>query len=209
MFEYEINKIYELFGADYNIKISPINTNIYKNISTYIDFTNCENILREKNIVSPSSILTIYQIEIENPNEQSLINEVEFAVFDENKERLDLSVCKEETIQINYQLNTSKVNMSKVNYYSELGIDVFNINDDFFNDICYSYSENNSDIILEDRASDIFQNYSVCENNCIYNKINLTDNTVSCNCSVKTIADVEIEKPKLATIIRDSFTILI
>ena len=206
MLEYEINKIYELFGDDYNIKISPININIYKNISTFIDFSNCEKILREKNELSLSSILTIYQIEIENPNEQSLINDIEFAVFNDKKERLDLSVCKEETIQINHQINTSKINMTKVNYYSELGIDVFNIEDEFFNDICYSYSENNSDMILKDRVSDIFQNYSICENNCKYNKINLTDNIVSCNCSVKIIANADFEKPKLATIIRDSFT---
>ena len=61
-------------------------------------------------------------------------------------------------------------------------------------------------MILKDRVSDIYQNYSVCENNCKYNKINLTDNIVSCNCSVKINADTEFEKPKLATIIRDSFT---
>ena len=60
MLEYEINKIYEIFGDDYNIKISPINTNSYKNISNYIDFSNCEKILREKNGFSPSSILTVY-----------------------------------------------------------------------------------------------------------------------------------------------------
>ena len=58
MLEYEINKIYEIFGDDYNIKISPINTNIYNNISTYIDFSNCENILRQENELSQSSVLT-------------------------------------------------------------------------------------------------------------------------------------------------------
>ena len=135
MLEYEINKIYEIFGDDYNIKISPINTNIYNNISTYIDFSNCENILRDKNELSQSSVLTVYQIEIENSNDQSLINEVEYAVFDEDKNRLDLSVCKEEIIQINYQLDTTMINMTTINYYSELGIDVFNIEDLFFNDI--------------------------------------------------------------------------
>ena len=39
---------------------------------------------------------------------------------------MDLSVCNNEIIEINYQLNLSKVNMSIVNYYSELGIDIFN-----------------------------------------------------------------------------------
>ena len=36
MKDYNIGKIYEIFGDDYNIKISPINTNSYKDISTYL-----------------------------------------------------------------------------------------------------------------------------------------------------------------------------
>ena len=206
MKDYEINKIYEILGDDYNIKISPINTNSFENISTYISFLNCEIILRESNKLNSSNILTVYQIELKNHHNQSLINHVEYAIFNENKEKLDLSVCKDEIIEITYQLNTSKINKTKLNYYSELGIDIFNSEDIFFNDICYSYSEKDSDIILRDRVADIFQNYSLCENNCKYDKINLTENTVNCKCSIKYYVDYIIEKPKLAQIIRDSFT---
>jgi rRNA processing protein Gar1 len=71
MKDYDIGKVYEIFGDEYNIKISPINTNSYKNISTYIDFSNCENILRTSNKLSNSSILTVYQLEIDNKNEQN------------------------------------------------------------------------------------------------------------------------------------------
>ena len=205
MKDYDIGKVYEIFGDEYNIKISPINTNSYKNISTYIDFSNCENILRTSNGLSNSSILTVYQLEIDNKNEQSLINNVEYAVFDEGKNQLSLSVCKNEIIEINYQLNTSKINISKVYYYAELGIDVFDIEHEFFNDICFSYSENGSDMILKDRISDIYENYSVCENNCKYEKVNLTQNTVSCKCTIKTNVDSIIEPPSLYVIIRDSF----
>ena len=60
-----------------------------------------------------------------------MINKVEYAVFNENKERLNLSVCKEETIEIYYELNTSSINISKIKYYSELGIDIFNLEDNF------------------------------------------------------------------------------
>ena len=75
--------------------------------------------------------------------------------FNEKKEKLDLSVCKEENIKINYDLNLSNINITKVKYYSDLGIDIFNINDDFFNDIFFSFSMNNSDIILNDRVNEI------------------------------------------------------
>ena len=135
-----------------------------------------------------------------------MIYNVEYAVFNENKERLDLSVCQNELIEINYQINTSNINITKIAYYSDLGIDLFNIKEEFFNDICYSYSEDDKDIILDDRVTDIFQNYSVCEENCDYNKINITDSTVSCKCSVKLNPNSEVRPPKLDKIIKDSFT---
>ena len=203
---YDVGKIYEIFGDDYNIKISPINTKANGKILTYIEFGKCENILREKNGLNSSSILTIYQIEIYNNNQQSLIYNVEYAVFNENKERLDLSVCQNELIEINYQINTSNINITKIAYYSDLGIDLFNIKEEFFNDICYSYSEDDKDIILNDRITDIFQNYSVCEENCDYNEINLTNSIVSCKCSVKHNTNSEVRPPKFDKIIKDSFT---
>ena len=44
-------------------------------------------------------------------------------------------------------------------------------------------------MILKDRISDIYQNYSICENNCNYEYVNLTDNTVKCSCSIKSNVD--------------------
>ena len=88
-----------------------------------------------------------------------MINDVEYAVFDDKKEIIDLSDCKDETIKINYKIkNESLINITKINYYSNQGIDIFNITDKFFNDICYPYSEEDSDIILRDRISDIYEN---------------------------------------------------
>ena len=55
--DYEIGKVYEIFNDNYDIKISPMNTDIYQNISTYIDFGNCEDILIETNNLNESSAL--------------------------------------------------------------------------------------------------------------------------------------------------------
>jgi len=205
MENYEIHKIYEILGNDYNIKISPINAIEYKNISTYIDFANCENILRLENHLSPSSILTVYQIEIDSPHEQSLNNKIEYAVFDENKKRLNLSVCKNEKIEIHYQLSETKVNQTKVNYYSKLGIDVFDIKNEFFHDICYPYSEGNSDMVLKDRISDIYENYSMCEINCEYNGINYSRNTIICKCDVKTKINLNTDPLYLNQMVINTF----
>ncbi len=60
-------------------------------------------------------------------------------------------------------------------------------------------------MILNDRITDIYQNYSICENNCKYDSVNLTDYTVKCSCSVKSKVDNIEEPPNLKTIIKDSF----
>jgi hypothetical protein len=204
--DYDIHHIYEIFGSNYNIKVSPINSKIYENISTYIDFSNCENNLRIDNGLNSSSILTVFQIEIDNPNEKSLINNLEYVVYNENRDRLSLLACKDDIIEINYQFNNSKVNLTKVKYYSDMGIDIFNVKDQFFNDICYPYSEGNSDMILKDRISDIYENYSVCEESCEYSNINLTRNTFTCKCNIKKTVDPIVKPPKLKEVIFDALT---
>ena len=62
----------------------------------YINFSNCENILRKTNNLNSSNILTVFQIEIDNIHEQSLINNVEYAIYNENKKKLNLSACENE-----------------------------------------------------------------------------------------------------------------
>ena len=203
--DYDLKNIYEIFGNDYKIKISKMNSKIYQNISTYIDFSNCEQLLRAANNLNDSYLLTVFQMEIDNPSNQRLIDDVRYTIFNEEKKILDLSACEGKTIDIYYQLNASMVNMEKVISYANLGIDVFNIEDDFYNDVCYSYSENGADMILKDRISDIYENYSLCENNCKYVGVDLQLNRSTCKCTFASSVDSKTESPTLSEIIRDSF----
>ena len=77
----EIGKNYEIKGKDYEIKIHPTDNIVYDN-STYVDFTECKKILREKYHMPDEEILTMLQIEIVSNNENSLINNLEYAVYD-------------------------------------------------------------------------------------------------------------------------------
>ena len=92
-----------------------------------------------------------------------------------------------------------------VSQYSDLGIDIFDSNHSFFNDLCYSYDNTESDLILKDRVIDIFQNYSLCDNGCDYDQIDIDSMTVICSCQVKNEINVEIEEPVFGTIIEDAF----
>ena len=76
-----------------------------------------------------------------------------------------------------------------------MNVDILDIKDHFFTDICFPFSENNSDMILKDRRSNIYQNYSLCDNNCEYDRINISSMIISCNCEIK--KDIDTKKPPL------------
>ena len=75
--------------------------------------------------------------------------------------------------------------MEKISSLQNSGIDVFNINDSFFWDVCQPFSDSENDVILEDRIKYLYQNISLCEQGCTYNKINLENMTVLCDCKIK------------------------
>ena len=201
----EIGKKYEINGDDYNILISSVNAIDTFN-SSYVEFSICEQILRKKCNISQEKILTILQVEIERKNEKCLTNQIEYEIYDEEKNKLDLSYCKDVSIKVNYEIkDSSLINKTMISYYSNLNIDIYNIEDSFFNDICYPFSDYKSDIILKDRVLDIYQNYSLCESGCNYDKIDIESMTVTCSCEVKTEVDAEESEPVFGKIIENSF----
>ena len=164
--EKEIGKNYEIRGKDFTLKIKPTNSSVFYD-STYVDFYECEQIIRKNLSISNTSILTFLQLEIDNDDSKSLINQVEYLTYNNQKEILDLSLCKDINIQIHYAIKDN-INLDKqsISSFKDIGIDIFDIQDKFFNDICNPYSDSNNDIILQDRINYIFQNYSLCDEGC-------------------------------------------
>ena len=204
----EVNRedIYEIAADYFNIKISPINYKEFESDPSFINFLECENTLRKVNNLLPNDTLTEVMVEIDKNDDKSLTNQIEYAVF-YGKKQLDLSVCANNVIEVNYDIsNSTLINFRKIEDFSKLGIDILNSKDNFFNDICYPYSENNSDMILKDRISDIYQNYSKCDQNCEYKNIDLNSSLITCNCKIKSVLNKEIEPPRLDIILLDLVT---
>ena len=195
----KIGQIHKKIGEDFTVLIYPTNSTYLTNV-THVNFSKCETILRKYYNISDSTIMTFLQIETENDNTKSLINKVEYQAYDGNKKVLDLSLCNDVDIQVFYAIkNSSLVDLNSAMKFKEKGVDIFNLNDSFFNDICEPYSESGNDLILEDRIKDIYQNYSVCEDGCQYDEIDLENMTISCECKVKDnvsiiFVDVNFEK---------------
>ena len=177
--------IYNIVGNKYNIKISPIGNKQ----GTYIEFLSCEDKLN--NLYTLNNLILV-QVEVNMNEENSLTNKIFYSIFDENKNEVDLSICSNDHIKINYKIkDNSPLNTTMVLNFANMGVDILNINDPFFNDICFVYSINNLDVILKDRVKYIYQNYSFCDSDCTYENINLEKNIISCSCSINHLDNIQ------------------
>ena len=72
-------------------------------------------------------------------------------------------------------------------------IDIFNINDKIYSDICLAVEINGKDLILEDRLNYFYPDVSLCENNCTYNHTDYINERIYCDCSFKKEFDFKRE----------------
>ena len=196
---------YVINGNDYMVIIKPINKKVAES-TVNIDFSGCEKILKEK---YPEKQFRILQINMENnKNKNILVDQVEYKIYDENEVEMDLSICNDVNINIEYEIkNKSLLNIEQMIFFQNMGVDVFNLNHEFFNDICFPYSDkdSNSDMILYDRVKDIYQNYSICGDNCEYISFNIERITSNCNCKVKQEVKSKYEKGNFKTYVMSAF----
>ena len=180
----EIGKTYKKEEEDFSLYIYPTNSTFLTSV-THVNFSECESILRKHYKMPDTSIMTFFQIELKNDDSTSLINQVEYQAY-YNNTFLDLSLCNNTNIKVYYSIkDNSLIDFSSVASFKDSGIDIFNINDSFFNDICHPYSNGEDDLILKDRIKDIYLNYSLCEQGCTYNEVDLDYMTIACDCQVK------------------------
>lgn len=181
-----------ILGNNIVYEIVTSKKNNFNNISSYIDFGECEAKLKEYYNIDFLLIFK-YDIKVNYTNPTM----VQYEVFNPyNKSKLDLSICEQTEIDIYIPTSLSEEDTNLYKYMLNLGYDILNMNDDFYNDICTTYTDMNSstDITLSDRRKTYFkENYTFCEENCEYAGFDLDYNTVKCECSVKT-DEIEVIK---------------
>ena len=181
---------YIMKGNNYTVIIKKVEKYIEES-SVNIDFSECLKVLKEK---YPSKEFRILQVILENKKDKLLTDQVEYKIYDQFGEEINLSFCSNINIRIEYEIkDTSSLDIEKITIFKENGIDIFNINDVFFNDICFSYSDSNSgsDMVLNDRVADIYQNFSICGEECEYESLDVEKMSAYCSCKVKQNINLE------------------
>ena len=86
------------------------------------------------------------------------------------------------------------LDMNSAKTLSKQGIDVFNLNDKFFNDICHPFENSEGkDIILNDRRNEIYQDVNFCQDGCTYYGINYDLNAANCLCNSSFLQEHDIQ----------------
>ena len=186
------NIIYQITTAD------KAKNNKYNNIST-IDLGNCERKIKEEYgidyiIVKKADInindFIIVKYELYNPNDK--------------EQNIDLSICKEEKVQIYTPTKISDDYIQTYYNLKEQGYNILKMDDNFYNDKCTQFtSENNTDMILYDRKVKYYNiNITYCILGCIYKKVDLEKKKIQCECPIKNeygnkITDIQLDKEKL------------
>ena len=149
-----------------------------------IDLGECEKRLKDEYKLKDSDYLII----LKNENISKKVSEknIKFEVYEPyNKTKLNLSFCQNTTINTYIQLELSKEKKQIYEHMRELGYDMFNINDPFYQDICTPFdSPNGTDILLSDRINYIYYNDETqCQSNCNLSSISVESKFINCTCS--------------------------
>ena len=120
----------------------------------YINFNSSSILINEcEEILKKNKPLVIFKIETTNNHSNymntyyDLYNPFNFA------EKIDLDICQNHTFEIRVPIEMKKYDLDLINNVKNLGYDMLNLSDPFYNDICSIFTYNNSDISLNERKN--------------------------------------------------------
>ena len=167
-----------------------LNSYEYIDNKSMLNLFDCEQIIRKKHNISENETLYMFRLDI--LFSELYIPIVEYEIYSSKKKiKLDLNYCNDIKIQ-----QTTHVKINEDNAYKHIS------SSDYYNDKCFAYSINGTDMILDDRRDDyINKNLSLCEYNCNNDNYDFKSKTTTCTCNVKTrsrlYSDIYIDDFKL------------
>ena len=186
----ENNTVFQLTTTDNEMK-KFTGSLLNNNGLSIVDLGDCETSLKEYYDIDEDVSLIIKKYEqITISAERNVQYEVYHPM---TKQKLNLSVCEEDTIDLYVPVQLNDKMMELYEDLQNSGYDLFNIDDPFYNDLCSPYkSENGTDVLLSDRKNDYYNNnYTTCQANCQYSSFNSEYKFLKCECKV-IVDDIDI-----------------
>ena len=113
----------------------------------------CEDILKRKYLISEENPIPILKIESSNRNSSNI--EIFYELFNPKNlsEKLDLNLCSPNYIEIRLPLVLKQYKMDLIFKTRDLGYNILDLNNSFYNDICSVFIYNDSDFSLSERRT--------------------------------------------------------
>ena len=158
-----------------------------------IDLGECENKLREHyNLNDNVSLIILKYEKVANISSE---RQLQYEVYESlNKTKLNLSVCSNVQVNIYVPLILSAEKQNLYNELQDLGYNLFDINNIFYQDICTPYkSSNGTDVILSDRINYYYYNNETqCQPNCQFSGYSFDTQNMKCECNIKS-SEINVE----------------
>ena len=198
--EETINLIYTEEGKDFTAtfnKLSTLNSLPYiYDSATQISLQS----IKELGLITDNEDLLIVTVDAHRPTEPT--DQVEYIFYKlPSYTKIDLTPFEDsnnnKNLELTYVLHDKTINQTLMNLdmiMESKGIDIYNKEDPFYNDICFLFTSNYSrDVTIEDRRAYYYPQTSFCENNCTLITLDFEKGKVKCNCSLKTTYSKEIK----------------
>ena len=193
-FSYTNNHIINYMSDEYSIilyKTSECITKLRINIPK-IDFKDCYQKVKDHYSLQKDLVIAIIDRYIYNEDTGVKNPDTTYAFFHpETGENLNASeICKEVKIIVEENILSIIEDNKTVLFFSNQNVDIFNISNEFYTDICFHFeSPNKRDVVIKDRIQTYYPNITLCDSGCKNKGINLTSLTAICECSFKDLLD--------------------
>ena len=158
------------------------------NLDNKIDLGQCEDLLRDYYNLTNDEKIYIGIMNMKNDTAKPY-QVTAYEVYDSNGRYLNLSVCDgvkiKETKKINVDSEILKFKLAE-QLYIEQGINIFDENEDVFNDKCAPLEIDGKDTTLSDRNTKIKNNINLCGDNCETKSFDFQTEQVECDCEPQT-----------------------
>ena len=196
----EINSVIKKYAIEYNYTnnhVSVINLGDY-DLTLYKNKTCVSELAVSSNLIDLSSASSKVKNHYNMDEKEELIVGIvsnssgyeTFEVYDpQSGVPLKIfDICQNDSYSVEKSLiekltTNSKVNFNDLQEMANQDINVVDLSDPFYNDICFHYtSKFNKDVPLKDRALIYYPNISLCDEECELESVYIQNWTAKCNC---------------------------
>ena len=202
--ESKVNKSIVIYGNNITIEITDtqkINNDINKN-----DLISDLNITECKNKINMGNDKELIIVKIDLRRNDTIASQIEYELFEpDTKSIIDLSTCSNIIYKSPIYVNNSYANKIKEIY--DEGYDIFEIENNFYSDLCVPYYDKNfhADLTLEKRQLVYYyMNANLCEAKCEYKGFDINTFKSECDCPIKKEVDLDITKEEVFDYIEES-----